>query len=98
MVLGGWAWLDQHWGVDRHPEKRGGEWLLYYLYSLERAGVLDGVKRVGGKDWYFEGATELLARQAENGSWSEVGADELAGTCFALLFLKRATAPLTPGD
>jgi len=94
MILGGWAWLDAHWGMDRHPEKTAGDWYYYYLYSLERAGVLGGVKRVGGKDWYFEGATELLARQLDDGSWKERG-DDLAHTCFALLFLKRATAPLT---
>ena len=99
LVLGGWAWLDRHWAMDRNPEKSpGGAWSYYYLYSLERAGILAGVKRVGGRDWYFEGAVELLARQdKKKGSWNEGGGKDVSETCFALLFLKRATAPLSGG-
>jgi hypothetical protein len=93
LMLGGWAWLDAHWGVDRNPHKGG--WHLYYLYSLERAAVFDRVKRVGGKDWYYEGASQLLALQHENGGWNEKGSGKMTGTCFALLFLRRATTPLT---
>jgi hypothetical protein len=96
MVAGAWAWLDQHWDVDRHPEKPGRDWYYYWLYALERAAVLDGVQRVGGRDWYFGGATELLARQTKDGFWDEPGGNHTTETCFALLFLKRATAPLTP--
>jgi hypothetical protein len=95
-ILGAWAWLDQHWDVDRNPEKPGDAWYYYWLYALERAAVLDGVQRVGGRDWYFEGATELIARQKKDGEWDENGGDHTAETCFALLFLKKATAPLTP--
>jgi len=95
MILGGWAWLDQHWAMDRHPLHPGGRWHPYYLYSLERAGLLSGVKRVGGKDWYLEGAAQLLARQHDDGSWREGGDKHVVPTCFALLFLKRATAPVT---
>jgi len=94
LVLGGWAWLDRHWATDRHPQHPGGNWYYYYLYSLERAAVLDGVKRVGGHDWYFEGAAQLLARQNDDGSWG-TNEKDVTQTCFALLFLKRATAPLT---
>jgi hypothetical protein len=98
-ILGAWAWLDRHWGVDRHPEKPGRDWYYWYyywLYSLERAAILDAVQRVGGRDWYFEGAAELLARQKPDGLWDESGGNHTTETCFALLFLKRATAPLTP--
>jgi len=94
-ILGAWAWLDTHWATDRHPHHPGNKWLYYYLYSLERAGILHGVKRVGGKDWYFEGAAQLLARQKEKGGWGAAKDAKVAETCFALLFLKRATAPLT---
>lgn len=98
-ILGGWAWLDRHWGVDRHPEEPGDDWWQYYLYSLERAGVFSRVRLVGGKDWYFEGAVELLLRQQKDGFWEPDGGDKVNATCFALLFLKRATAPLqTTGD
>ena len=94
-ILGAWAWLDINWATDRHPHHPGNGWLYYYLYSLERAGILHGVKRIGGKDWYFEGAAQLLARQKEKGGWGGGKDEKVAETCFALLFLKRATAPLT---
>jgi hypothetical protein len=97
MILGAWSWLDRHWGTDRHPEKPGRDWYYYFLYSLERAAILDSVQRVGGRDWYFEGAVQLLARQKGDGSWDEPGGVDTTETCFALLFLKRATAALTPG-
>ncbi|MHC4959934.1 MAG: hypothetical protein ACYTGN_16335 [Planctomycetota bacterium] len=98
MILGGWAWLDANWSLERNPHKLGGAWYFYYLYTLERAAILTGVKRVGGRDWYFEGADQLLARQdAKKGSWNEGGGKDVSETCFALLFLKRATAPLSGG-
>jgi hypothetical protein len=94
MIVGGWAWLDLHWGVDRNPGLDGDEWEHYWLYSLERAGLLTGVKIVNGKDWYFDGATELFAQQEASGAWKGPGDKEsTTPTCFALLFLKRATAP-----
>jgi hypothetical protein len=96
MIHGAWAWLDTHWAVDRHPRKSGTAWFYYYLYSLERAGILSGVKYVGGKDWYFEGAVQLIERQGKKGGWNEGGGPDISETCFALLFLKRATAPITP--
>jgi len=95
MILGGWAWLDRNWGMDRNPGHPSGEWYYYYLYSVERAGALTGVKRVGEKDWYLEGAAQLLARQKESGAWDEPGGSDTSETCFALLFLKRATTPTT---
>jgi hypothetical protein len=93
-ILGGWAWLDRHWAMDRHALHPRGTWYFYYLYSLERAAILDGVKRVGDKDWYREGAAQLLARQKESGSWDDQEKKQITKTCFALLFLKRATAPV----
>jgi len=95
MILGGWAWLDRNWGMDRNPGHPNGSWYYYYLYSVERAGILTGIKRVGGKDWYLEGAAQLLARQKESGAWDEPGKGDTSETCFALLFLKRATTPTT---
>jgi hypothetical protein len=94
LILGGWAWLDRHWAMDRHALHPRGTWYHYYLYSLERAAILDAVKRVGGKDWYREGAAQLLARQKKSGSWDDKEKEQITKTCFALLFLKRATAPI----
>ena len=70
-------------------------WDLYYLYAVERAAILDRVKRVNNRDWYFEGAAYLLDRQRRSGGWDRPDSDTV-DTCFALLFLKRATIPLMP--
>jgi hypothetical protein len=112
MMVGGWGWLDRHWEVDVRPRAAQVHWNHeYYLYAMERAGVLNDVKLVGGRDWYFEGAMYLLAHQRGSGAmyterrfrrvtskisyWADV---RLIHTCFALLFLKRATPPITPPD
>ena len=78
----------------------------YYLYGLERAAVLAGTAWVGKHDWYLEGAEYLVKAQRDDGSWEENtvlpgggGWEGLEGmpqvdTCFALLFLRRATSRL----
>jgi len=68
----------------------------YHLYGLERAGVLSGKKEFGGKAWYPRGAAFLLGHQHEDGAWEDetcMRPKDVLGTCFALLFLKRATPP-----
>lgn len=79
-------WLAANWSVSANPGEGG--WHKYYLYGLERMGSLHGLEEFHGRRWYEEGATELLATQAADGSWS----DSLPDTCFAILFLVRATA------
>jgi hypothetical protein len=49
---------------------------------------------LGKHDWYEEGAQHLLGAQSGDGSWSAGGESALVNTCFALLFLKRATTPI----
>jgi hypothetical protein len=96
-VQGAWAWLGASWVIQRHAPWRGREWQLYYLYALERAGVLCSVEAVNGRDWYSEGAAWLVHTQEENGSWRD-GGGGFHQTCFALLFLKRGTIPVTSGE
>jgi hypothetical protein len=61
----------------------------YFLWSLERVGMIFGLKTIGKKDWYAWGSQILLDHQNENGSWQgKYGAG--IDTCFALLFLQRA--------
>jgi hypothetical protein len=68
----------------------------YYLWSLERIGVLLGMQKFGETDWYQKGADALVKSQREDGSWTQgtpgAGADQsgLADTSFALLFLRKA--------
>jgi hypothetical protein len=63
---------------------------LYYLWSLERVGMAYGLKTIGKKDWYAWGAQALVATQKPDGSWAGGWGGNDVGTCFALLFLKRA--------
>ncbi|MBV8881578.1 MAG: hypothetical protein JO332_16600 [Planctomycetaceae bacterium] len=93
-VKNGLAWLGKNFSVTQNPG-RGASWQLYYLYGLERAGVLYGTDKIGDKDWYFEGAKFLLEKQAADGSWTVSGGEHPTwDTCFAILFLKKATKPL----
>jgi len=90
----GFAWLSKHFTVDENPYHPGGGWHYYYLYGMERAGVLTNTKNIGKHDWYREGGEKLLGAES-NGSWnSGKGDGPIGSTCFALLFLGRATVPL----
>ncbi len=46
-----------------------GERDFYFLWSLERVGVVYGIDKIGGIDWYDLGAEELIPGQNANGSW-----------------------------
>ena len=80
--------LEEYFDIDVNPF-RGGAWWEYYLFNLERVGVLLDQRYLGTHDWYQEGAEKLLAGQAGNGSFG----GGVVNTAFALLFLKRATVP-----
>lgn len=108
-IRDGVAWLGHHFAVSGNPSGSGRptpQWHYYYLYGLERAGVLAGVTWMAERDWYLEGARFLLREQGKDGSWDGRGAwggarrggmaggaaaGDVLGTCFALLFLKKAT-------
>jgi hypothetical protein len=94
QVKNGMAWLGAKFAVADNPG-RGKDWLLYYLYGIERAGVLYGTDKMGDHDWYAEGAKFLLGSQGADGSWAVSGHENATwDTCFAVLFLKKATKPL----
>ncbi|MBI4569772.1 MAG: hypothetical protein HY719_15375 [Planctomycetes bacterium] len=75
----------------------------YYLYGMERMGVFGDIDKIDKNDWYTDGATVLLREQkkANDAEWfwdsgqTHTPADEY-DTCFALLFLEKASVPL-PG-
>lgn len=83
------AWMEE--GFTLEHNRRGAErwttsWQYCHLWSVERWAGFTGRARIGGVDWYREGAEWLLARQHPEGKW-----ESLESTCFALLFLRRAT-------
>ena len=90
-------WLAGNFTVGGNPGRTGHH--HYYLYGLERAGSLLGTETFGGHEWYWEGAELLLGQQKPAGSWiDEYGGRPETISCYALLFLKRATAAATTGQ
>jgi hypothetical protein len=89
------AWLDLHWSPFENPGKTDfNVYHVYYLYCVERAMDLVGATRIGRHDWFVEMGTKLLAKQSPDGSWNSETAHRpkaVLDTCFALLFLSRAT-------
>jgi hypothetical protein len=87
-------WLAKHFDVHQNLG-HGQQYKLYYLYGLERAGRLAGVRFFGMNDWYRLGAEELVQQQNRAaGFWSGPAENPLVGTSLALLFLAKGRAPL----
>ena len=64
--------------------------LFYYLYGLERAGRLTGVRFFGPDDWYRSGSRFLVNEQHADGGWSYTTCPEpMLATNYALLFLSK---------
>jgi hypothetical protein len=110
-VKAGLTWLGNNFtvtsnaGVGKYPGY-GDKWMqYYYLYALERAGMLLEKSKFGSHEWYPEGAAVILAAQQADGSWPTSGATAggdcdtaLWNTCWAILFLKRGTRPLVASE
>jgi hypothetical protein len=97
-VVKGLEWLGKNFAINLNP---GGPllWHYYYLYGLERVGTVSGLAEFGGHRWYKEGAEYLIRLQEADGSWKSAApqqglTDHVTDTCFAILFLRRATPPL----
>jgi hypothetical protein len=94
-LLRGSNWLAANFFVNQNLG-HGQQWKNYYLYALERAGRLMGVRFFGQNDWYRLGADELVHSQNKlAGFWRGAGQEnELVATSFALLFLAKGRAPV----
>lgn len=106
-VASGLAWIAANFAVEKHPgdihlQHPGADDKVfhhYWLYGLERAGMLYGTASIGGRKWYAEGARHLLATQKEDGRWEGSNwSSPTYDTCFAILFLKRATRPVVASE
>lgn len=79
-----------------------GHGIFYNLYSIERACVLAGIRKLEGEtDWYQIGAEALIENQNIDGGWGvDLGARiaqdmrQVVNTCYAILFLKQASMPV----
>lgn len=95
-IYDGFAWLSTHWSVDENPGQ-GKARHFYHLYGLERVGTLGLFEKVASHWWFREGADTLLKTQQADGHWDnkdEIVPTDILDTCYALLFLRRGTAPV----
>ena len=99
-VQDGLAWLELNWSPFDNPKKsQMNIYTVYWLYSFERMMDLIGKQLLGKHLWYNEMGQQLLNRQAEDGHWktgTTLEPGDTLDTCFALLFLKRATKGAIP--
>ncbi len=92
-------WMGANLDYTRNPSYHNAwMWQFYWIYAVERAADLAGVDKVGSHAWYPEGAQYLIDNQKADGSWNGLSSDGkesvggvIADTCFAILFLRRAT-------
>jgi len=108
-IANGMEWLAKNFSVTFNPgpyeharfEENSQHSYLYYLYGLERAAILYGTEQIGSQFWFAKGMQVLIDQQRPDGSWRTGGGNELHDTCFAILFLRKATRALsdvpTPG-
>ncbi|HVR83916.1 MAG TPA: hypothetical protein VMU54_06355 [Planctomycetota bacterium] len=96
VTRAGIHWIAQFWVVNSN---------YYFLYGLERAGVLSGIDKFGRNAWYPMGAEWILDHQDGSGGWIASRSDKpdeyvwnTYNTCFAILFLKHATRPLVASE
>jgi hypothetical protein len=85
-------WMSSNMEFGTNPKK--GAWHFYWIYAVERAGSMCGTEWFGERAWYKEGSDWLVSNQDADGSWGKKGEkpdDEVCDTCWAILFLKRAT-------
>ncbi|MCI0341591.1 MAG: hypothetical protein L0216_10665 [Planctomycetales bacterium] len=92
-VNDGLAWLALNFSVTENP-KYPGNWHYYYLYGLERAGVLSDHTFIGKHDWYGEGAKYLVTAGPP---WPAGSDGPVCANCYAILFLCRATIRVRGG-
>lgn len=78
-------WLERSTDAAQMPAHPD----FYLLYSLERLCMVANLEKLGGRDWYAEGASILLRAQGADGAWAG-STGGVPDTCLALLFLRKA--------
>jgi len=94
VLVGGIDWITRNFSVRTNPEHHS--WHHYWLYGLERTGMISGLRYFGSHDWYREGAAYLVATQ--RGGWWEtrgqITTETVQATAFSLLFLAKGNRPV----
>jgi len=85
----GRRWMAENFSVVTNPGT--GSWYFYYMYGLERAGRMSGVRFFGKNDWYRRGAAALVDAQLPQGNWKSIGneSNPVANSSMALIFLSK---------
>ncbi|TET36724.1 MAG: hypothetical protein E3J72_08175 [Planctomycetota bacterium] len=93
-IRDGCAWIAHNFSVSGNPGASSHHY--YWLYALERTGVICMVPKFSKHNWFEEGTKLIISQQGSDGSWrvARGTSGPNIDTCFALLFLKRATTPL----
>ncbi|MFK7821058.1 MAG: DUF4159 domain-containing protein [Planctomycetaceae bacterium] len=92
----GLDWIGRRFSARSNPGRDHGDWTLYYLYAMERAGRLTARRFVGPHDWYREGARHLAMLQRVDGDWTTSNRVErkVVGASLGLLFLSKGLVPV----
>lgn len=90
LALGGFMAAAMRGGGIVIAQPHLGDRDLYFLWCLERVGVIFGKEKIGGVDWYEAGANALVRSQAGDGSWGIPGYPAFVNTSFAVLFLSKS--------
>lgn len=107
-VQRGIRWMAQRLDFEKNPDVTRSNvidpkaWHYYYLYSIERTGIILNTDKFGDREWYPGGAMWLVKNQQSAGSWhtgvnldwKAAGSMIVPDTCLAILFLTRSTPPL----
>ena len=103
----GLAWLDRYFDIASPPRfsggarvrNRGSEGYAADLFAIQRLAMLLNIDLLAHERWHTTGARHLRTLQLSDGSFEELGPRAANGpvraTCTALLFLARATPPIT---
>lgn len=84
-------WVNSHFTVDAAKGNEALHARLYFVYALERYGVLARTERIGGQNWRNAGTEFLRKVQKPSGTWDDGDFGPIADTSFGLLFLGRST-------
>ncbi|MBI1375035.1 MAG: DUF4159 domain-containing protein [Phycisphaera sp.] len=77
----GLAWFGKNFSPTQNPN--GGHY-HYYMVGVERVGLASGIRYFNGKDWYAEGAKNILSDPGNNP----------VDRAFSLIFLVAGRYPL----
>ena len=99
VIEHGLEWIARHYALSENPNRELA-WYYFWLWGLERVGVVSGRRDFGSHDWFREGTALLVGGQRADGTWT----DRIYHDALCLLFLAKGYRPVLvqrlqwPGD